>query len=167
MVATPPSSQVTAPSRAPAEARPEPLDGAEEAVMRAFGRLMVVLPRVLDADLERSQRMSLSEYTALRILSEAPGRRMRMSELALACTMSLSGMTRLVAKQESLGHLQRQPCSDDARGLNAVLTESGLARLREAWPTHLASVRRHIFDHLADIELGKLAVALSAMAGTD
>ena len=144
--------------------RPVPLSGEEEAVMRALGRLMVVLPRALDADLERDQRMSLSEYSALRHLSEAPHQRMRMSELAAACDMSLSGMTRLAGKLESLGFLERMRCERDARGLEAVLTETGLARLRKAWPAHLASVRRHIFDHLSDIDLARLAAALDAMA---
>jgi DNA-binding MarR family transcriptional regulator len=143
---------------------PEPLSGDEEAVMRALGRLMVVLPRALDADLERHQRMSLSEYSALRHLSEVPDRRMRMNELAAACDMSLSGMTRLAGKLESLGFLERKRCERDARGLEAVLTDAGLARLQRAWPTHLASVRRHIFDHLGDIDMRALAAALDAMA---
>jgi DNA-binding MarR family transcriptional regulator len=142
----------------------EPLSAEEEAVARALGRLIVVLPRVLDADLEREQRMSLSEYSALRHLSEKPARRMRMNELAAACDMSLSGMTRLADKLESLGYLQRARCERDARGLEAVLTDAGFARLRQAWPSHLASVRRHIFDHLGGIDLGKLAAAFDAMA---
>jgi DNA-binding MarR family transcriptional regulator len=140
-----------------------PLTPEEEAVMRAIGRLLVVLPRKLDADLERGERMSLSEYSALRHLSETPGRRMRMSELAGACDMSLSGMTRLAGKLESLGHVERVRCERDARGLEAVLTDSGLERLREAWPTHLESVRRHIFDHLDDLDLTQLAAALNRM----
>jgi DNA-binding MarR family transcriptional regulator len=144
-------------------AAPEPLSGEEEAVARALGRLMIVLPRALDADLERDQRMSLSEYSALRHLSEAEHRRMRMSELAAACDMSLSGMTRLAAKLESSGFLTRERCERDARGLEAVLTDAGLARLREAWPDHLASVRRHIFDHLAELDMCKLAAALNAI----
>jgi DNA-binding MarR family transcriptional regulator len=161
MSATPhSSSQAGPPARVP-------LSGAEEAVMRAFGQMIVVLPRMLDADLEREQRMSLSEYTVLRILSEAPGRQMRMSELAVACNMSLSGMTRLATKHESLGYLRRVPCVSDARGLNAVLTEAGLARLQEAWPAHLASVRRHIFDHLDEIDLCRLAIALGEMVPED
>ena len=131
--------------------------------MRAMGRLMLVMPRMLDADLERDQRMSLSEYSVLRHLSEAEHRRMRMSELAAACDMSLSGMTRLAAKLESQGHLQRTPCERDARGLNAVLTEAGLTRLQEAWPAHLASVRRRIFDHLESTDLPQLAKVLAAM----
>ena len=134
--------------------------------MRAFGRVIHLLPRALDADLVREQRMSLSEYTALRILSETPSHRMRMSELAAACDMSLSGMTRLAAKLESLRLLERVPCESDARGFNAVLTTAGLARLREAWPAHLASARRHIFEHLGEVDLGQLARALEEIASS-
>jgi DNA-binding MarR family transcriptional regulator len=141
------------------------LSGQEEAVMRAFGRILMVLPRAMNADLEVEQRMSLSEYSVLRHLSESPHRRMRMSELAQACDMSLSGLTRLAAKLESLGYVERVKCDEDARGWNAVLTDPGLARLREAWPTHLASVRRHIFDHLGGLDLGDLATVLNKIAG--
>ncbi|WP_239175043.1 MarR family winged helix-turn-helix transcriptional regulator [Actinoplanes cyaneus] len=148
----------------PASGTPVPLSPEEEAVMRALGRFLLVMPRALDADLMHEQRMSLSEYSVLRHLSETPGRLMRMSELAAACDMSLSGMTRLAAKLESLGYLKRIRCEEDARGANAVLTDDGLARLREAWPTHLDSVRRHIFDHLGELDLKKLAAAFSAMA---
>ena len=144
---------------------PKPLTQEEQAVMRALGRLMRMLPRLLDADLERDQRMSLSEYQVLRHLSETPCRIMRMSELAAAADMSLSGMTRLVGKLESLGFVKRIRCEADGRGANAVLTDAGLARLREAWPSHLASVRRHIFDHLGDLDLPRLAAALAAMTG--
>jgi DNA-binding MarR family transcriptional regulator len=141
-----------------------PLSADEEAVMRGLGRVLLVLARALDADLESEQRMSLSEYTVLRHLSETPCRRMRMSELAARADMSLSGMTRLVAKLEVAGHLQRVPCEDDARGANAVLTDAGFARLEQAWPTHLASVRRHIFDHLEGVDLRRLAAALNEIA---
>jgi len=147
----------------PEEARP--LSADEEAVMRALGRLMLVLPRALNADLERGQRMTASEYSVLRHLSESKCGLMRMSELAQACDMSLSGMTRLAAKLEAHGYVKRIKCEDDARGWNAVLTEKGLARLQEAWPTHLASVRRRIFDHLGELDLSSLAKALNAIAG--
>jgi DNA-binding MarR family transcriptional regulator len=142
-----------------------PLTAEEEAVMRALGRMMLVMPRALNADLEREQRMSASEYSVLRHLSESSHGRLRMSELALACDMSLSGMTRLAAKLEKLGFVKRVKCENDARGWNAVLTEAGLGRLQQAWPSHLASVRRHVFDHLGDVDLPKLAAAFNAIAG--
>jgi DNA-binding MarR family transcriptional regulator len=154
----------TPPPPPAASAGPVPLSADEQAVARALGRVMVVLGKALDADLMREQRMSLSEYSALRNLSAAPGHRMRMNELAAACDMSLSGMTRLAGKLESDGDVRRVRCERDARGMEAVLTPGGLARLKKAWPTHLASVRRHIFDHLEGIDLVRLAAALDQFA---
>jgi DNA-binding MarR family transcriptional regulator len=120
----------------------------------------------MDADLMREQGLPLSEYVALMHLSEAPRRLMRMSELAAACDLSLSGMTRVVTRLENDGLVKRVKCEADARGLNAVLTDAGLARLEQAWPTHLASVRRHIIDHLGELDLAQLSRALERFATT-
>jgi DNA-binding MarR family transcriptional regulator len=139
---------------------PQPLDEAEEAVVRALSRAILVLPRVLDADLIREHRLALHEYQVLVQVSEAPKRQLRMSDLAARCELSLSGTTRIVARLEADGLLKRVKSDQDARGSNAVLTYSGLKRLQEAWPTHLASVRRHIVDHLDEVDLSKLALAL-------
>ena len=132
--------------------------------MRALARAIIVIPRVLDADLLREQRIASNEYGVLMHLSEAPGRTLRMSELANAVALSLSGMTRIVTRLESEGLVERHRCGSDGRGMNAVLTEKGLERLREAWPTHLESVRRHIMDHLGDLDLTALAEALGRIA---
>src|SRR5687768_2902037 len=137
MSATPPacaSGPATSGSAPASPAGPEPLNGEEEAVIRSLARALTVPNRALDADLTREQRMSLSEYMVLRNLSEAPCRLMRMNELAAACDMSLSGMTRLVGKLAADGFVARVRCEDDARGANAVLTDAGLARLEQAWP---------------------------------
>jgi DNA-binding MarR family transcriptional regulator len=80
-----------------------PLTAEEEAFLRAFGRALLTVPRALDADLLREQRMSMSEYWALMSLSEAPAKRLRMSDLAAACTLSLSGMGRIMTRLEGLG----------------------------------------------------------------
>ncbi|MEE6257745.1 MarR family winged helix-turn-helix transcriptional regulator [Plantactinospora sonchi] len=143
-----------------------PLTPEEEAVVRALGRAILVVPRALDADLSREQRMSLNEYSALQHLSESPDRQMRMSELAAACDLSLSGMTRIVSRLEQPGYVVRVRCAEDARGWNAVLTDAGLARLEQAYPTQLASVRRHIVDHLDGLDLRQLAAALQNLATT-
>lgn len=132
--------------------------------MRLLGRVVHALPRAIDADMIREQGLSLAEYLALVNLSEAPERRMRMSDLAAAVEMSLSGMTRLASRLESQGLIRRVRSEEDARGWNAVLTDAGLTRLEEAYPTNLASVRRHFLDHLVDLDLGKLATAFSNIA---
>jgi DNA-binding MarR family transcriptional regulator len=146
---------------------PDPLTAQEEAFLRAFGRALLTVPRALDADLLREQRMSMSEYWALMSLSEAPAQRLRMSDLATACALSLSGMSRIMTRLEVLGLVRRERCADDGRGMNAVLTDAGLERLRQAWPTHLHSVRRHVFDHLRTVDLPAFTTALQHFAGSD
>ncbi|MEV6056872.1 MarR family transcriptional regulator [Streptomyces sp. NPDC052107] len=140
------------------------MDAAEEALVRALGDVMTALPRAVDADMFRDGGLRLSEYTPLMILSEAPDSRMRMSELAAACNLTLSGMTRVVIRLEKQGFVQRVRCDEDLRGWNAVLTKEGLARLQEAWPAHLASVRRRVLDNLAGHDLARLATALRHIA---
>jgi DNA-binding MarR family transcriptional regulator len=108
--------------------------------------------------------MSLSDYTALMHLSEAPRRSLRMSDLASACALSLSGMSRVVSRLEAQGLVQRERASSDGRGLNAILTDAGLNRLRRAWPTHLASVRRRMMDHLSELDLPAVTAALQRFA---
>lgn len=137
----------------------------ELALLRALSRVIYALPKAIEADLEREQRMSLSEYMTLVHLSEAPCRAMRMSELAEAASLSLSGMTHIVSRLQTQGLVERVRCDSDGRGWNAVLTEAGFARLEQAWPTNVTSVRRHLLDHLGGIELGPLAKAFGDVAG--
>ncbi|RZU75398.1 MarR family transcriptional regulator [Micromonospora kangleipakensis] len=142
----------------------QPLNPDEEALVRSLTRVMYALPRAIDADMVREQRLPLIDYLALMHLSEAADRRLRMSELAAACEMSLSGMSRVVHRLESQGLIQRIRCEQDARGWNAVLTDAGLTRLQEAWPTSLAAVRRQFLDHLTGVDLRKLSQALQDVA---
>jgi DNA-binding MarR family transcriptional regulator len=152
-------------SRATAEPL-QPLSPEEEALIRSLSRVMYVLPRAIDADMVREQQLSLTEYLALMNLSEAVDRQMRMSELAGACELSLSGMTRTVIRLEAQGLVERTRSEQDARGWNAHLTDAGFARLEKAWPSNLASVRRHILDHLEGIDLAQLARAFQRFAST-
>ena len=141
-----------------------PLSAEEEAFVRAFFRALLIVPRALDADLLTKQHMSVNEYNTLMHLSEAPDRRLRMSQLAAISTLSLSGMTRIMNRLEALGLVQRERCASDGRGFEAVLTDAGLDRLREAWPTHLSSVRRHVLDHLQAVDLQAITTALQHFA---
>jgi DNA-binding MarR family transcriptional regulator len=149
---------------AESEATVAPLTAQETAFLRAWGRAMLTVPRALDADLLSEQGMSMSEYSALMYLSEAPDGQLRMSDLAAACAVSLSGMTRIVSRLEHDGLVRRERCTSDGRGWNAVLTSAGLDRLQQAWPTHLASVRRHVMDHLVDVDLPAVTAAVSQFA---
>ena len=143
-----------------------PLTAEEEAAWRAMGRAVLVIPRALDADLLESQGLNVTEYSVLMNLSEAPGRSLRMSELADYVSISVSGLTRVIERLTRQGLVERVKAQSDGRGQLAVLTPAGLNRLQQAWPTHLASVRRHVMDHLDGIDLTAFARAVSAMAST-
>jgi DNA-binding MarR family transcriptional regulator len=97
-------------------------------------------------------------------LSESPDRRMRMSELAAACDLSLSGMTRAVARLESEGHIRRFQCGEDGRGWYAALTDAGLTRLEAAYPTHLVATRQRILEHFAGFDLAAVARAFEELS---
>ena len=112
------------------------------------------LERMLDDDLRAEHDISLAEYDALLQLAEAPGRRLRMHQLADRVLLSRSGVTRLIDRLVRDGSVERDTCQTDARGAEAVLTAAGLERLRIAAPTHLRGIADHFVDaiHPSDLE---------------
>ncbi len=113
--------------------------------------------RELDAELEAAHALPLSSYDVLIYLQAAPGRRLRMAELADSVLLSRSGMTRLVDRLVRDGLIVRDSCESDGRGSFAVLTDKGEALLARARPTHLAGVRERFLRHFSDAELQTLA----------
>lgn len=141
-----------------------PLTGTEEVLFRALMRLVITLPRALGDDLVRARGMTAGEYTALMHLSEAPNREMRISDLAGATALSISRMSRLLDDLQSRDLIVKRPSEVDGRENLACLTRAGLARLRSAYPDHLASVRRLVMDHIGAADKPRLAQALQAVA---
>ncbi len=137
----------------------QPLDPSEAAFWQSLMRALVVVPRVLDEDLDEAERLSVNQYEILMFLSEAGGRQMRIGDLAESTSLTISGITRLVNRLAADGLVERKRCEDDGRGFYAVLTGRGLERLERAYPTHLASARRHVMDHLTGFDLDALARA--------
>jgi DNA-binding MarR family transcriptional regulator len=144
-----------------------PLTKREEAAWRAMVRAMVVLPRVIEADLLESARLNLADYTVVALLSEAPTRCMRMSELASKADLSASGLTRVVERLAKQGLVERNRSEDDGRGQVARLTDVGHKRLADAYPDHVASVRRRVLDHFGAVDLAVLTDALNAIGAPD
>ncbi len=124
----------------------------------AFLRAHAAVTRALESDLVAHASMSLAEYEVLVQLANAPERRLRMAELADRVLLSRSGMTRLVDRLVQDGLVAREHCPSDARGAFAVLTDAGLARLREAAPVHLEGVRRLFLEPLAVEDLERVAI---------
>jgi DNA-binding MarR family transcriptional regulator len=133
------------------------LSRRELGAWRGFLRAHAALAKVLDAELVAAHGLSLSSYEVLLLLEGAPGGRLRMSELAQSVLLSRSGISRLADRLEADGLIERVVCETDRRGLHAVITDAGRARLREARPTHLAGVRERFLAHFSRSELDQLA----------
>jgi len=136
----------------------------EEAVIRALLPAVTAIMRAFDADMDRAERMTHTEFLVLMFLSEAPKRMLRLGDLAARCHKSLSAISRAVGRLEADGFVRRTQAADDGRGYNAVLTETGLVRLEQVRPTHVASIRRHLIDHLEGVDLRALSRALEQIA---
>jgi DNA-binding MarR family transcriptional regulator len=141
-----------------------PLTPDEERMWRALMRLVIVLPRAMDRDLIRSTGLTANEYLTLMNLSEAPNRELRMSELAAAGGLSGSRISRLVDDLQARDLVTRRSSDVDGRVCVAKLTQQGLAKLRSAWPAHLANVRRLAFDHVDGTDVGAAGEVLARIA---
>ncbi|MBX7268000.1 MarR family transcriptional regulator [Micromonospora sp. Llam7] len=119
-----------------------------EASQRLFTRI--------EDDLRSASELSFADYHVLVLLSEAPGQRLRMGELAGRLVFSPSRLTYQISAMQRRGLVARQPCPQDGRGSEAVLTAAGLLALRTAAPHHLHSVRTHLMDDLDDAEVACL-----------
>jgi DNA-binding MarR family transcriptional regulator len=118
----------------------------------------------MDEDLRTRHALSLQEYETLLHLAEAPGRRLRMGRLADSLLLSKSGVTRLIDRLVDDGLVERTSCTSDARGAEAALTGSGLARLRAAAPTHLGGIRDHFIGAVDPADLSAVERAMNAIS---
>jgi DNA-binding MarR family transcriptional regulator len=136
------------------------LDEARLVTWRAFITAHAAVIERIERELAAEERLPLGHYDVLLALSEAPGRRLRMSELARAVVLSRSGLTRLVDRLERAGLLRRERCDDDRRGCYAALTGEGLEALRRAWPVYARGIDEHFGRHLDDEEVRVLGDVL-------
>jgi DNA-binding MarR family transcriptional regulator len=141
-----------------------PFTAEEERAWLGLLRTHRSLTRELDAALDAEHGISLSALEALGRLAEQPERQQRLSQLAAASGLTLSRMSRLVDDLERRGLVERHPCPEDARAINAWLTDEGLALAREAQASHAADVRRRVFDRLDDEQLRTLGDAFALLA---
>jgi DNA-binding MarR family transcriptional regulator len=109
----------------------------------------------LGRDLQQDSGLTFADYEILVRLSESPGHRMRMSELADLTLSSRSRLSHQIDRMQKAGYVDRQECADDRRGYFAVLTDAGHATLVEAAPKHVDSVRRRIVDVLTPEEFAE------------
>lgn len=152
-------------------AEPEPgvpwLSPPEERAWRAYRRMTTAVQAHTARDLAE---LGLSEpdYEVLSTLSEHTDATSTLREQAAKMQWSRSRLSRHATRMEARGLIRRAPDPADGRGCLLILTDDGLATLKEAAPAHLASVRRHFIEHLNTQDLAalnRIADKLSAVGG--
>ncbi len=118
--------------------------------MKAWRSYIIASRRLLDAlDADLTDHdLSMADYEVLAQLSDAPDRRMRMSELAEIAMLSKSRLSHRMKVMEKAGWVRREECESDKRGYFAVMTEKGWKAIVKAAPDHVNSVRDRFVDHL-------------------
>ena len=127
--------------------------------MKAWRSYIIASRRLLEAlesDLD-GHDLSMPDYEVLAQLSDAPDRRMRMSELAEIAMLSKSRLSHRMKVMEKSGWVRREVCPEDKRGSFAVMTEKGWRAIVKAAPDHVASVRNRFVDNLTLKEQEELA----------
>lgn len=138
------------------------LNAEQQRAWRAFLATSALLHAALDRQLQRDAGIPHAYYMVLAMLSESPGRALRMSQLAEATNSSQSRISHAVARLEEAGWVRREQCPHDRRGLLAVLTDAGLGVLAEAAPGHVQAVREHLFDQLGPEQVHQLEAICEA-----
>jgi DNA-binding MarR family transcriptional regulator len=146
------------------------LTAEEQRAWRSFLDATQLLFSAVEGQLQRESGIPHGYYEILVRLSEAPDWALRMSQLAEASVSSKSRLSHAVARLEERGWVERLDCPTDRRGQVARLTEAGFAELQSAAPSHVAQVRRVLFDVLTEeqvAQLGAISAAISAGAQAD
>jgi DNA-binding MarR family transcriptional regulator len=139
------------------------LDDDEQRTWRSFLATSELLYAALDRQLQRDAGITHASYIVLAMLSEAPDRSLRMSDLALRANSSPSRLSHAVARLEERGWVRREPAPKDGRGTVAVLTDAGWEMLAATAPGHVSAVREHLFDRLSPEQVRALGDILAAV----
>jgi DNA-binding MarR family transcriptional regulator len=149
---------------------PRWLSAEEMRAWRGYLGLVRLLDDRLNRDLQEQSGLSLADYEILVRLSEAPQRRLRMTELAQGAMISKSRLSHQLTRLQDRGLVGREECPTDRRGAFAVLSDAGVEALTAAARGHVASVRQHLLDQLTPHQvevLGELSDAVVAGLSRD
>ena len=141
---------------APTEQDARWLTEHEQTTWRSFLAMQRLIRDTLERQLQRHAAMPMTYYIILAMLSEAPQRTLRMSELAVIAGTSQSQLSHAASRLEESGWITRRRCEDDKRGYLATLTDEGFDVLRKAAPSHVESVRSVLFDAISPQQVDQL-----------
>ncbi|WP_155060489.1 MarR family winged helix-turn-helix transcriptional regulator [Streptomyces blattellae] len=136
----------------------------EQRAWRAYIGAALLMEDALDRQLQQEAGMPHMYYSILSVLSEAPERRLRMTDLAEGLKITRSRLTYAVTRLEKDGLVRREHCRWDKRGSIAALTDEGMTMLERAAPGHVETVRTLLFDRLTPEQVRQMEGIFSKVA---
>jgi DNA-binding MarR family transcriptional regulator len=136
---------------------PRWLTEEQQGAWRRLAAVMLKLPTELDRQLQRDADMTHFEYWVVAMLSEAPGHRLQLKDLAGQSNSSPSRLSHVLRRLEERGWVVREPNPNDARASDALLTEAGWNQVAASAPGHVEAVQQLIFDGLTAKDVEDLA----------
>jgi len=140
------------------------LDDQEMRIWRAFLHGSIGVVGHLGSSIKAASGLTLDDYEVLVHLSEADGRRMRMTELSERLLNSQSRLTQRIDRLVERGLVRREKCPDDRRGTFACLSVNGMRTIQELAPIHLGDVRHWLIDLIEPAEREVVATVLERIA---
>jgi DNA-binding MarR family transcriptional regulator len=130
----------------------------------AYIDMSTLLHDYLDQQLKREAGLSHTSYSLLGRLAVAPGKSLRMTELAGQLKITRGRLSHILSRLEEGGLVSRRSDTGDKRGQLAMLTDAGVAALAEAAPGHAAAVRQVVFDRLTPEQVRQFTKISEAIA---
>lgn len=140
-------------------AEPRWLNAREDRAWRGYMRMRALLDLQITRDLAQGSGLSLADYQVLVALSETPGHRIRLHELAKLTMWSTSRLAHQLDRMSRRDLVCKEEHPENRRAAVVVLTPTGLQTIESAAPSHVESVRNNFIDLLTDEQIDVLADA--------
>lgn len=138
-------SAAGAPAERPsAETEQHRLPGLDESEQRCWQEFLEASARLLQTlhrRLADGHQLALIDFLVLEMLAQASGGSARMGQLAHELVLRPSRVTQQIRRLESQGLVQRRRSGNDGRGVIAVITPEGRARVGPAATTYAHAIR--------------------------
>lgn len=135
----------------------------EFAVWRAYIQTIEILRARVQAQLHSDSQLSEGDYKVLLELSQAEGKTLRSSQLAAVMEWERSRVSGQLGRMEKRGLIRREPCADDARGSNVILTDAGARAFRASTIPHLRAVKSAFIDAFTEAQLASIDETTAAL----
>jgi DNA-binding MarR family transcriptional regulator len=135
------------------------MTGERPEALQAWTALCEVVDQVrvaLNRDLQRSAGLTLADNLVLCQVAMAPGKRLRMVDIAGLLTIGKSTVTKTADRLQYRGLITRERDPSDRRTVYATLTTEGEKAFAAAQPAFADAVQRHFAGQMNQAEIRQL-----------